>query len=80
MNEPERDHRPAPIKALEMYRQHSPLALLEEAKALRRMPERDRTELLFYMISHATMALQQRDDAPARAFKDVDRLIRGGDA
>jgi len=44
------------------------------------MGDKDRDELLFYMISHATMALQQQGGAPAVAFEDVDRLIRGGDA
>lgn len=74
------DCRPAPVKALELYRRRSPLELVEQARAFRRMGDKDRDELLFYMISHATMALQQQGGAPAVAFEDVDRLIRGGDA
>jgi hypothetical protein len=64
---------------LRLYRERSPLGLVEHAQVFLRMSERHRAELLFYMIQHANMALQQRDDAPSRAFKDVERAVMGGD-
>lgn len=67
-----------PTNMLRLYRERSPLELIEHAKAFRKMPERDRAELLFYMLQHVNMALQQGN--PTQAFEDVERQIKGGDA
>lgn len=67
-----------PVKILRLYRQNSPLELVEHAKAFGKMPVNDRLELLFYMLQHVTMAVQQT--TPAEAFEDVERKIKGGDA
>lgn len=71
------NERDIPAFILTKYRENAPLALIEQAKAFRKMPERDRAELLFYMAHHANMALQQQGGAPALAYEDVDRAIRG---
>ena len=44
------------------------------------MPDKDRDELLFYMVQHLTLAFQQQGGLPAVEFKDVEKFIRGGDA
>ena len=67
-------------QALELYRRRSPLEMIDAAKAFRRMSDKDRDELLFYMVQHLTMALQQQGGLPAVEFKDVEKFIRGGDA
>ena len=74
------DRRPLPVKMLALYRQRSPLEINDAAKAFLRMARDDRDELLFYMVSHITVAMQQRDDAPGRTFEDIDKYLRGGDA
>ncbi len=66
-----------PQNMLRLYRERSPQDLTAQVKELRKMPERDRSELLFFMICHVTMALQQQGGAPSVAFDDVQRAVRG---
>lgn len=69
-----------PLDVLRLFRERSPLAVNEQAELFLKMSERHRSELLFYMLQHVNMALQQRDGAPTQALEDVARALAGGDA
>ena len=62
---------------LRLYRQNSPLEMADQAKDFRRLSDKDRDELLWWMIMHANVALQQQGGAPTEAFNDIERRIRG---
>lgn len=55
----------------------SPLEMADQAKDFRRLSDKDRDELLWWMIMHANVALQQQGGAPTEAFNDIERRIRG---
>lgn len=66
-----------PQGILAEYRRLSPADVLEQAALFRRMQNSDQRELLFFMISHATKAIQivhgliDEDAAKTVAYSDM---------
>jgi len=71
------DQELTPQAVLALYRERSSDQLNAQARIFRRMPERDRAELMFYMVSHLTMAMQDAVGAPTISLDEATRLIRG---
>ena len=77
MNDTQTSRDLLPTEALELYRQKSSPKLVEQTRLFHGMSDADRSELLFYMIHHNTLALQSV--APATVIEDVDGYMRSAD-
>ncbi len=67
-----------PEMMLKFYRENSPIIMVEQAEMFRKMPDKLRAELLFYMISHITLAMQESEGAQEISLDEAKQIIAEG--